>query len=98
VIDQNRAMNVEAFAGTSAALRRYLTESPLPARLASLGTPVLVIFGTEDQRWRASAADDYLAVPGARVAYLPDVGHTPIIEAPAETAGHLLSFTAAFAG
>lgn len=94
VIDQLRAMTFEAFAATSIALRRYLTEGPLPTRLAPTGKPLLVVFGTEDQRWRASSADQYLAVPGAEVHYLPGVGHTPIIEAPSATAERLLSFTA----
>jgi pimeloyl-ACP methyl ester carboxylesterase len=92
-IDQVRAMTFASFVATSVALRNYLAESALPARLSALGKPLLVLFGTEDQRWRPSSANDYLAVPGAEVTFLPDVGHTPIIEAPAETASRLLAFT-----
>jgi pimeloyl-ACP methyl ester carboxylesterase len=93
-IDQVRAMAFSAFVGTSVALRSYLAESALPTRLAALGKPLLVIFGTEDQRWRASSANDYRAVPGAEVTFLPGVGHTPIIEDPAATAAPLLAFAA----
>jgi pimeloyl-ACP methyl ester carboxylesterase len=93
-IDQVRAMTFAAFAATSVALRAYLAAESLPSRLAPLGKPLLVLFGTEDQRWRASSADDYRAVPGAEVTFLPGVGHTPIVEAPTETATRLLSFAA----
>lgn len=94
-IDQVRAMTFAAFAATSVALRAYLTEAPLPARLAPLGKPLLVLFGTEDQRWNPTSANDYLAVPGAEVTFLPGAGHTPIVEAPTETAKLLLDFAAA---
>lgn len=63
-------------------------------RLASIGKPLLVIFGEEDRRWRSSSAADYRAVPGARVEMLPGVGHTPILEDPVRTASRLLAFTA----
>ena len=63
-------------------------------RLASIGKPLLVIFGEEDRRWRSSSAADYRAVPGARVEMPPGVGHTPILEDPVRTASCLLAFTA----
>jgi pimeloyl-ACP methyl ester carboxylesterase len=93
-IDQIRAMTFEAFAATSLAIRAYLAAVPLPTRLAATGKPLLVIFGEQDARWRASAAADYLAVPGAQVSYLPGSGHTPIVEDPTTTAALLLAFTA----
>ena len=58
----------------------YLKQQGLPARLAALGLPVLVIFGADDHRWRSSSAAAYRVVPGARVELLPDVGHTPMQE------------------
>jgi pimeloyl-ACP methyl ester carboxylesterase len=94
-IDQVRTMDFKTFAATSMALRAYLNAAPLPSRLAPLGKPLLVIFGEQDLRWRASSATDYLTVPGARVETLPAAGHTPIVEDPATTAALLLSFTAA---
>ncbi|MEV6850708.1 alpha/beta hydrolase [Actinoplanes sp. NPDC051411] len=93
-IDQVRAMTFTAFAATSVALRSYLAERALPARLAAVGKPLLVVFGTEDQRWRASSANDYRAVPGAEVTFLPGVGHTPLVEDPPATAARLLTFAA----
>ncbi|GIL31804.1 alpha/beta fold hydrolase [Actinocatenispora comari] len=74
--------------------RWYLEEKALPDRLAAVGKPLLVLFGEQDRRWRPSSATDYLALPGARVEMLPDVGHTPIIEAPARTAELVLDFAA----
>jgi alpha-beta hydrolase superfamily lysophospholipase len=59
--------------------------------------PVLVIFGTDDRRWRASSAAAYSAVPGARVEMLPGVGHTPMMEDPHTTGTLLLDFVAAAA-
>jgi pimeloyl-ACP methyl ester carboxylesterase len=93
-VDQVRAMTFETFAATSVALRNYLTERPLPDRLATLGKPLLVIFGELDLRWRAASAADYLRVPDAQVEVLPHAGHTPVEDA-ATTASLLLAFAAA---
>jgi len=75
----------------------YLGQRSLPARLAALGVPVLVIFGTDDHRWRSSSATAYDIVPGAHVELLPGVGHTPMLEDP-QTTGRLLLDFAASAG
>lgn len=72
----------------------YVAERAVPARLAGLGIPVLVIFGAADPRYEPSSAGQYNAVPGARVEMLPGVGHMPILEAPRETSDLLLGFTA----
>jgi pimeloyl-ACP methyl ester carboxylesterase len=73
----------------------YLGQRSLPDRLTALGLPVLVIFGTDDQRWRSSSAAAYRVVPGARVELLPGVGHTPMQEDPQATGQLLLDFAAA---
>ena len=72
----------------------YLAQRSLPDRLTELGVPVLVVFGTDDQRWRSSSAVAYGVVPGARVELLAGVGHTPMMEDP-QTTGRLLSDFAA---
>ncbi|MEV4754393.1 alpha/beta hydrolase [Micromonospora sp. NPDC049559] len=73
----------------------YLAERSVPARLAALGLPVLVLFGTADPRWDPASAREYDAVPGGRVELLPGVGHLPMFEAPETTGELLLGFTTA---
>lgn len=94
VLDDAREMNLLVFAATSVAVRTYLDERALPQRLVGLGKPLLVLFGEDDQRWRASSAADYRLVPGSRIEMLPGVGHTPIVEDPAHAAASLLAFAA----
>jgi pimeloyl-ACP methyl ester carboxylesterase len=97
IITATLGMTHRALAGTSRASDDYLQQQSLPGRLAVLGLPVLVIFGTDDQRWRSSSATAYHAVPGARVEMLPGVGHTPMMEDP-QTTGKLLLDFAVLAG
>ena len=95
IVASARGMTYRAVAGTMRASLNYLRQRSVPARLAALGLPVLVIFGTDDRRWRSSSAADYRDVPGARVELLPGVGHTPIVEDPQTTAKLLLDFASA---
>ena len=90
-------MTHRAFVGAMRAPLDYLGQRSLPDRLASLGLPLLVIFGTEDQRWPSSGAAAYRVVPGARVELLPGVGHTPMMEDPQTTGRLLLDFAVAAA-
>ncbi|MFC4533872.1 alpha/beta fold hydrolase [Sphaerisporangium dianthi] len=94
LVNDVRGMTYDALTATSRAADDYLQQRALPDRLTVLGTPLLVIFGGEDRRWRSSSAADYRAVPGARVELLPDVGHSPMLEDPSRTAALLLAFTA----
>ncbi|MCF3120399.1 alpha/beta hydrolase [Streptomyces arenae] len=92
LVAELRGMTYEALASSMRASTAYLTERALPERLTAIGKPLQVIFGDRDRRWRPSSADDYLAVPGAKVDLLPGAGHTPILEEPAQTAALLLTF------
>jgi pimeloyl-ACP methyl ester carboxylesterase len=94
IIEATLGMTHRALAGTSRASSGYLRQQSLPDRLTVLGLPVLVIFGTDDQRWRSSSAAAYHAVPGARVEMLPGIGHTPMMEDPQTTGKLLLDFVA----
>ena len=90
-----RGMTHRSFVTAMRAPLDYLGQRSLPDRLAALNLPLLVIFGTDDMRWRSSSAAGYRAVPGARVEMLPGVGHTPIMEDPQTTASLLLDFATA---
>jgi pimeloyl-ACP methyl ester carboxylesterase len=94
IIQDVLGMTYRAFAGTMRAPLDYMRQRSLPDRLATLGLPVLVIFGTDDKRWRSSSAAAYDTVPGARVELLPGVGHTPMMEDPQATGKLLLDFAA----
>jgi haloalkane dehalogenase len=65
-------------------------EEKLPALLAE--KPALVLWGDRDPYIPARFAERFGA---AQVVHLPDVGHWPPVEAPAEVAAHLLRFLAA---
>ena len=94
IIEATMGMTHRAVAGTARASVDYLKQRSVPARLAALGLPVLVVFGADDQRWRSSSAAAYRVVPGARVEMLPGVGHTPMLEDPQTTGNLLLDFAA----
>ena len=98
LIAHTQAMTYRSFTATMGGYWEYLRQRSIPDRIAALGLPVLVIFGTEDRRWRSSMAAGYREVPGARVELLPGVGHTPIVEDPQTTARLLMDFAAAHPG
>lgn len=95
VIAHVQGMTYRSFTATMRAYWDYLSQRSIPDRIAGLGLPVLVIFGTDDRRWRSASAAAYRDVPGARVELLPGVGHTPMVEDPPATAKLLLDFAAA---
>jgi pimeloyl-ACP methyl ester carboxylesterase len=94
VADVNR-MTYTSYEETPDAANAFVEERPLPDRLAELGKPLLVIFGEEDDVVSPAreAAREYRRVPGAQIHLLPDVGHTPQVEAPVATARLLLRFS-----
>ncbi|WP_073498470.1 alpha/beta fold hydrolase [Actinacidiphila paucisporea] len=94
LVDELRGLSYHAFTAAMRASLAYVGQSPVPDRLAPLGIPLQVIFGDQDTRWRPASFGDYGALPGARVDALPGIGHTPILEDPAGTAGLLLRFAA----
>jgi len=71
----------------------YLGEEPLNRRIERTGTPLLAIFGTEDQIYEAEPAlAVYATVPGAQTALIPGAGHSPNVEKPARTAALIREF------
>ncbi|GAA2304566.1 alpha/beta hydrolase [Streptomyces kunmingensis] len=89
-----RGITYRAFRAVLRENTAYVVERAVPARLAALDVPVLVISGAADPRWDPSSAHQYDTVPGARVELLPGIGHIPLIEAPGATCDLLLAFAA----
>lgn len=98
LVEDTRGMTFHALTATSHASDDYLTQRALPDRLVPLGKPLLVIFGEQDQRWHSRSAALYRAVPGARVVWLPGVGHSPMIENPPRTSALILAFARSVIG
>lgn len=68
---------------------RYL----LHERIGALQAPLLVLWGEQDRVFDVSAAGTLRALlPTARLEKLPDLGHLPMMEAPAETARRYAAF------
>ena len=73
----------------------FMSEEPLDRRIAATGTPLLAIFGAEDQIYESKPAlAVYAKVPRARTALIPGAGHSPNVEKPGRTAGLILGFAA----
>jgi pimeloyl-ACP methyl ester carboxylesterase len=89
IIADVRGMTYRALSATPRETMKYLAQRSIPARLAELTIPVLVVFGALDRRWRSSSSAEYGLVPDVDIEILPGVGHTPMIEAPERT-GQLL--------
>ena len=93
VVDDNRAMTYRSFTKASEAGRGFMTAEGVDSRLTATGVPLLFIDGTEDQIFdAATAAEQFLTVPGARTELIEGVGHSPNVEAPEETARMILGF------
>ncbi|MFG2697125.1 alpha/beta fold hydrolase [Kitasatospora sp. NPDC048407] len=92
IVADVRGMTYRSLTATDEASSAYVKERPIPDRLSGLGLPTLVVFGSQDHRWRPSAAQDYRQVPGARIEILDGVGHSPMIEDPDSTGTLLHGF------
>ena len=57
-----------------------------------LRKPLLVIFGSEDDLVDPKTASEYSKVPGSSVTLVPNAGHTPMVEKPAQTAALVQDF------
>jgi pimeloyl-ACP methyl ester carboxylesterase len=71
----------------------YMDAEPLDRRIEQTGTPLLAIFGAEDQIYESEAAlAAYAKVPGAQTVLIPGAGHSPNVEKPGRTAALVLRF------
>jgi pimeloyl-ACP methyl ester carboxylesterase len=85
-VDDLLATPWAGFAGGTTAIDAYLQERPLAARLGALPVPVTFVFGEEDKRVDPASLSSFDDLAGVEVVRLPGVGHSPIWEAPEESA------------
>jgi pimeloyl-ACP methyl ester carboxylesterase len=94
-VDDLRRMNYEAYDQSPGAEDDYSEEQPLDQRARATFVPLLAIFGAEDQIYDArESLGAYAGVPGAQTELIEGAGHSPNVEAPAETARLILAFSA----
>jgi len=75
-----------------ARMRQTVLEDPLPI-LRRIRAPTLLLWGAADQMIPVANAADYAgAIPNARLVTLPDAGHVPFEEKPAESLVPVLAF------
>ena len=100
IVDDYRAMTYTSYDRSPAEVDDYQEEVPLDQRIRTAAVPLLVIFGEHDQLYDdpEAAAEAYGDVPGARITVLPDAGHSPNVEKPAETSRLVLDFAAQAGG
>jgi pimeloyl-ACP methyl ester carboxylesterase len=90
-VDDYRRMTFSSY--NEAGDDEYSDEQPLDERLAAVGLPLLVIFGSEDRIYdEREALAAYADVPGARTRLVRGAGHSPNVERPAQTARMVLEF------
>src|SRR5205814_4486374 len=60
--------------------------------LATLGAPLLVVYGENDDAWAPSIQDDMARRLGAQRVCIPSTAHSPAVEAPETVASTLTTF------
>lgn len=94
VVD-NRAMTYTSFDQPPGLADDFTGERAIAPRITATAVPFMAILGAEDQIVDTpAAAESYATVPGASVEVLEEVGHSPGLEAPEQTARLLLRFSA----
>jgi pimeloyl-ACP methyl ester carboxylesterase len=94
-VEDVKRMTYSAYDQSVSASEDYGEEKALHRRVADSNKPLLVMMGAEEQIVddpRAALAEYRKAVPSARTELVGGVGHSPNVEAPAETAAMILSF------
>jgi pimeloyl-ACP methyl ester carboxylesterase len=93
-VDDLREMTYTAYKGSFDEENEFSGRSPLDARLAATGLPVLVVFGADDHLYDAQEAIARYRqnVPGVRTRLIPGAGHSPNVERPNALARLILAF------
>ncbi len=68
-------------------------DAPLEPQLKNLPTPTLIVWGDHDRALNDSGAEVlHGLLPNSQVIIMPDMGHVPMVEAPAQTAADYIKF------
>lgn len=85
---KNSALNKHIFRQIGAPVSPYLED-----RMPGMTTPALVVWGEQDRVLSVKAAETYRTLmSSAQVIVLPEIGHLPMLEAPARVAADYLAF------
>jgi pimeloyl-ACP methyl ester carboxylesterase len=92
-VDDVKRMTYTAYDHSGGEADKYTDEQPLDSRLQTLGIPLLVIFGAEEQIYDArEALSAYADIPRAQTTLIQGAGHSPNVEKPTQTARAILEF------
>ncbi len=80
----DRNLRASSPAMFAAMLQQITTQDERLDRLGALTMPTLVVVGELDEPFREPSRRMAETIPGARLAVIPDGGHSPQFEAPAE--------------
>ena len=71
----------------------YALGTDVRVDLESIRVPTLVVWGEHDILMPRRLAESWRdAIPGARLAVLPDAGHVPMVESPSAFVGAVFDF------
>jgi pimeloyl-ACP methyl ester carboxylesterase len=89
--DPKRA-TYNSFSGARVGNREYRDEKPLDERLAGSKIRLHIVHGEDDELVDSAGAREWSSVPGARIAVLPGLGHTPFVDRPGRLARIIAEF------
>lgn len=96
VVEDNDAMTFSSYEGAGAGGRDFIEAESMVSRLTRAAVPFLAVLGSEDQIVDTELSEEeYAGVPGAEIRVFDGVGHSPHLEAPADTAELILRFAGA---
>ncbi len=91
-VNDLQRMTHPAYVKARAEVEGYRKQQDLTVRAGDAGVPLMIIFGDEDQWVDPLAADHWAKTTSARIEIMPRVGHTPMVEAPAQTVALVSDF------
>ena len=70
-----------------------VNDAPLEPQVKNLSTPALIVWGDHDRALHDSGAEVlHRLMPNSQVIIMPDMGHLPMLEAPAQTDADYIGF------